>query len=145
MEVGCFNSSAEAPVAHSPTNEPSLKVAPGQGSGFILAGLAILAAGAIWPGTPCVMAMALVALGATIATLARVQNSPALVPAILFHLAVYSGLYALFVAATLHAAVASPHHGCTAATILDLTLSVLPITAMLRQACGVFSAGAPTA
>jgi hypothetical protein len=57
-----------------------------------------------WPAAPAVTAFALVAMGATRATVERFRGSPALVPTMVVHLAVYGSLYAIFVGATIHAA-----------------------------------------
>ena len=57
-------------------------------------GLAILISFAWFPLAPVVTAMAIIALGATNATLARFQGSPALCPVLLLHAVTYLSLYA---------------------------------------------------
>jgi hypothetical protein len=71
---------------------------------LIAIGLAQLAAGIAWPTVPIVTALALVALGATLATIDRFRTSPALPPVLLLHSAVYGSLYILFIGASLDAA-----------------------------------------
>src|SRR3972149_5187524 len=73
------------------------------GQVWIAAGLSILLAAAWWPMLPAVTGMALITLGATGTTIARFCGRPALAPVLFVHLAVYGGLYALVVGATLHA------------------------------------------
>ena len=95
---------------------------------LIAVGLAVLLAAAWWPAVPVVTAMALVAFGATGATLARFRGRPALLPVLLVHLAIYGALYALFVAATLHASTqGNAPVGLPAA--IDLAVSVWPAVA----------------
>lgn len=103
---------------------------------LIAGGVAILTANAIWPVVPAVTGMALIALGATGVMQARFRGTVALVPATLMHLAVYGGLYALFVGATIHTAAADPSRGLGVATLVDLTLSVWPMGLVLCQVGG---------
>jgi hypothetical protein len=98
----------------------------------IAAGLAILAGAMLWPGVPAVTAMALVALGATSATLARFRGAAAFLPILLAHLLVYGGLYVLFVGATLDAVARSGAGVCTL-TFIDLALSICPLAIALEQ------------
>jgi hypothetical protein len=93
----------------------------------IVAGLTILAAAILWPGVPAVTAMALVALGATIATLARFRGSEFVLPIVLAHVAIYGALYALFIGATLHTAAPRPGGGLGLLAIFDLVLSIGPL------------------
>jgi hypothetical protein len=89
---------------------------------LIALGLTFLTAAMLWRGVPAVTAMALVAFGATSVTLARFRRTPAILPIMLAHLAIYGGLYALFIGATLHAA-ARPGTGLSGIAIVDLALS----------------------
>ncbi len=98
----------------------------------IAAGLAILMAAILWPGMPVVTAMALVALGATCATLARLRSAAAFLPMMLVHLAIYGSLYVIFVGATLDAATRSGP-GLSILTIADLALSVCPLAIALER------------
>lgn len=98
-------------------------------------GLAVLVVAMIFPGVPAVGAMAIVALGATGVTLERYRAAAGLVPMLLAHLMVYSGLYAIFVGATLDLAAADGASGLTIAQALDLAISVLLMAATWRIAC----------
>jgi hypothetical protein len=71
----------------------------------ILAGLMLLAVAFTSPGLPACTGMALVALGATAATVERLQSSPARGPLLYAHLLIYTSIYLLFVGAALDAAV----------------------------------------
>lgn len=102
------------------------------GPASIATGLAILTAAMLWPGTPVVTAMSLVALGATVATLARFRGTAAILPIMLTHLAIYGSLYALFVGATLQAATRSGS-GLQVLAIVDLTVSLFPVAIALEQ------------
>jgi hypothetical protein len=100
---------------------------------LIVAGLLVLVAAAWRPAVPAVTGMALVALGATGATIARFRGTAALAPVSLAHLAIYGGLYALFVGAELHAA-ARANAGIGLAVVIDLAASVWPMAAATRLA-----------
>ena len=93
------------------------------GQVWIAAGLSILLAAAWWPMLPAVTGMALITLGATGTTIARFCGRPALAPVLFVHLAVYGGLYALFVGATLHAG-SQASGGVGLAAAVDLAASV---------------------
>jgi hypothetical protein len=97
------------------------------GPACILLGLCMLLSAEWWPAAPVVTGMAIVALGATCAMLARVRRSPARLPAMLVHLAVYGSLWAIFVGAALHAANTRSGPRLNAATIFDVVLSILPM------------------
>jgi apolipoprotein N-acyltransferase len=87
---------------------------------------------------PTVTAMTLVAYGATSATMARFRNSPEIMPIVLVHLAIYGGLYALFVGATLHAAFTGSGIGLSGVSVADILLSVGPLGfAWKRVACAL--------
>jgi hypothetical protein len=98
---------------------------------LIATGLAILIAAMLWPAVPAVTAIALVALGATVATIARFEGRPAILPAMLAHVAVYGGLYALAVGATLHAAAARTHEAASLLATIDLAMSIWPMAMAL--------------
>jgi hypothetical protein len=110
------------------------------GPALIAVGLAVLAAAMIWPAVPAVAAMAVVALGATGVTLARVRRAPAFLPTILLHLAIYSGLYALFVGATLHAVAtqAAGAGGLSAVQGIDLAVSLVSMATAWRITFSAF-------
>jgi hypothetical protein len=99
----------------------------------IAAGLPILAAAMLWPVVPAVTAMALVALGATSATLTRFRGRDFVLPVVLAHVVIYGTLYALFVGATLHASDA--RHGGSLGFIatVDLVLSLGPLAIAVDQ------------
>jgi len=97
---------------------------------MILYGLLILAVDMWWPAAPAVTAFALVAMGATKATVERFRSLPALVPALGLHLAVYGSLYALFIGATLHCA-ARGDGGIGYPTAIDLAASLGPAAGVL--------------
>lgn len=97
---------------------------------LIGAGLLLLFASVSWPMLPVVTGMALIALGATGATVARFRGTQALVPVIVLHVAIYGGLYVLFVGATLHAA-ARNDAGIGLPAAIDLAASLGPVTAAL--------------
>jgi hypothetical protein len=78
--------------------------------------------------------MALVALGATGATVPRFRRRPLAVPVTLVHFAVYGSLYALFVGATLHAADARSGPKLEAIAVLDVLVSIVPMMLALRLA-----------
>ncbi|MCC7475787.1 MAG: hypothetical protein IT425_10345 [Pirellulales bacterium] len=79
---------------------------------------------------PLVTAMALVALGATEATITRFRSSPNRGWVLAIHATCYAGLYALFVAATLDQIARGFLGGWAAA---DLALSVPPVVAASRM------------
>jgi hypothetical protein len=74
--------------------------------------------------------MTLVALGATCVTRARFRGRVAAVPVLVLHLAIYGGMYALFVGATLHAA-ARTDAGIGLPAAIDLAASLGPVAAAL--------------
>lgn len=97
---------------------------------LIAVGLSLLLLATWWPILPAATGMALIALGATGATAERFRGTPALLPVLVAHLAIYGGLYALFVGAALHAAV--PTNGRVGlAAAVDLAASIWPMAAVL--------------
>lgn len=101
------------------------------GPALIAVGLAVLMLSTWWPCAPVVSAMALLALGATYATLARFGHHPALRTILAVHIVVYAGLYALYVGAVCHAA-DSAMGGWSLARTADLAASIWPMLAALR-------------
>jgi hypothetical protein len=91
-------------------------------------GVAWLLIGTLWPGTPVVTAMALVTLGATGALVARLRP-PHSLPVLAAHAFVYGGLYAIFVAAELHAANAASGPRLSWLVLVDVALSIVPMLA----------------
>jgi hypothetical protein len=94
---------------------------------LIAVGLAIQLAFVWWPAAPVVTAMALVALGATGATIVRLANHRAAPLLVAAHLLVYGSLYLLFVGAVLHAAAAASPRGLELRLCLDLAASIWPM------------------
>lgn len=94
---------------------------------LIALGLAQLAAGIAWSVVPVVTALALIAFGATLATIDRFRTSPALSPVLLLHAAIYGSLYALFIGAAFDAAMRAEAQLSWPSTI-DLAAS-LPLAA----------------
>ena len=104
------------------------------GPAWILLGLCVLLSAACWPAAPIVTGMAIVALGATCAMLARVRRSAAHLPLMLLHLAMYGSLWAIFVGAALHAAHARSGPRLEVLTVLDVVLSIVPMLTAVRLA-----------
>ena len=100
---------------------------------LIAVGLMMLFAAPWISAMPVVTAMAILALGATDATLARFRGAPAIVPVLLMHAATYIGLYSLFIGATLHAAAAASPAGLGLWAALDLAASSLPMAITLQH------------
>jgi hypothetical protein len=88
----------------------------------------------VWPAVPVVSGMALVALGATQVTIERFRCRPHGFLVVGLNLAVYCGLYAVFVGASLHLAEMSAGHHLRAAGAIDLAASALVILATLAAA-----------
>jgi len=84
------------------------------------------------PTLLAVTGLALVFLGATLATIERFRASPVLLPILLTHAAVYGSLYALFVGASLHSA-SRADGGVGWIVAIDLGLSLWPIAAAAGQ------------
>jgi hypothetical protein len=99
-------------------------------------GLLVLGAAVYSATTPALTGMALVALGATGATLSRFQGTPALTPILLLHATLYGSLYAMFVGAALHT-LAQQGHRLSLTTILDLAVSLGLAAMVFTMACSV--------
>jgi hypothetical protein len=97
----------------------------------MLIGMHVLLAGAWWPDAPVASAMALIALGATGATIERVRSMSASHYITVVHLFVYLNLYLLFVGAVCHASVDGG--GIRLASGLDLAISVIPMALVVRR------------
>ena len=119
----------------------SATIALPRGAAPIGIGQATLIAAMLWPGLPAVSAMALVTLGATDVTLARFPRSAAMLPILVCHAAVYGGLYAIFVGATLDAAASreGAAHQLNYIFGVDLALSIIPIGMAVERAWHVVS------
>jgi hypothetical protein len=85
------------------------------------------------PGLPVVSAMAMVALGATMATIDRFRGTAALRAGVSAHLFAYASLYFLFVGAVCHAAMAGPQNGLTFLQGLDFGASAVLMTLVVRR------------
>jgi hypothetical protein len=107
---------------------------------LIGAGLATLLASTWIPTLPVITALAVLALGATYATIARFRRSPALMPVLLLHAITYTALYGLFIGATFHAA-ASVGQSIGVWHALDLVASALVMTITLQRTGDVLSRG----
>ena len=95
-------------------------------------GLVVLTAGPWWPHAPFVTAMAIITLGATEIMLARFRDSAALLPVAVLHGVAYTGLYGLFIGATLHTSAAA----LSALAMLDLIASAFPMAIALKRISG---------
>jgi hypothetical protein len=93
------------------------------GPRLIAIGLAILIAATWIPSLPVLTAMAVLALGATYATLVRFRRSPLLLSVLLIHAATYATLYLLFVGATLPLGVTATSRQLGLVNVLDLSVS----------------------
>jgi len=97
---------------------------------WIALGLSLLVATIYWPAMPATTGMALIALGATGATISRFAGSPGFQLLLLLHLTIYGGLYALCIGARLDLWMndASNLH---IPILVDLAASVWPAAAAL--------------
>ena len=100
--------------------------------------MAILIVASFSSWAPVATAMAMVTLGATLATIARFRDTAVLLPVVALHAATYAALYGLFVGAMLHrvAAGSAPPGSWVA---LDLASSAVPILISLRLVASVLS------
>jgi hypothetical protein len=113
---------------HSQVNTSSSATGPC----LIAVGLVVLIAAGWIPSLPVVTAMAVLALGATGATLVRFQGASSLRPIMLLHAATYATLYVLFAGAVLHA---PSSVGLSRWAQFDLAASILPM-ALAAQRLG---------
>jgi hypothetical protein len=93
---------------------------------LIATGLIVLLAAASWPNLPVVTGMALVALGASLATVERFRGASLAAPVLFGHLATYGAIYVLFAGAALHAA-SRTAGGIGWVVAIDLTISIWPL------------------
>ena len=117
-------------------SDVSIRRAAQDGPALVAVGLATLIVAAVWPSVPATTAMALVALGATRATLAR--SCGAVV--VMLHTIVYVMLYAVFFGAACH--LMATRTGMDPLRVVDLAVSVWPMTlavwASLGRGTGTF-------
>jgi hypothetical protein len=104
-----------------------------RGEAYIGLGLIVLIAGAWWPNAPFVTAAAIISLGATEITLARFRNKSALLPVAVLHGVAYTGLYGLFIGASLHTHAATPSASASGLATLDLIASTFPMAIALKR------------
>jgi hypothetical protein len=104
-----------------------------RGEAYIGLGLVVLIAGSWWPNAPFVTAAAIISLGATEITLARFRNKSALLPVAVLHGVAYTGLYSLFIGASLHTHSATPSVSAISLASLDLIVSTLPMAIALKR------------
>jgi hypothetical protein len=104
-----------------------------RGEAYIGLGLVVLIAGSWWPNAPCVTAVAIISLGATEITLARFRNKSTLLPVAVLHGVAYTGLYGLFIGASLHTHLATPSASASGLATLDLIASTFPMAMALKQ------------
>jgi hypothetical protein len=101
---------------------------PGNGQRFMFAGLAMLIAAACSPRLPVVSPMAIVALGATAATITQLARHKLAAQLLIVHWCVYSALYAYFLGAVWHAASHGPQPGWQLGQLLDVAGSLCIMT-----------------
>jgi hypothetical protein len=101
---------------------------------LIAVGLSVLLAQIYWPVFPVVTAVALIALGATIVTIARLDRTASTRSGIAIHLFVYASLYLLFIGAICDAAIRGSSGGLTLAQTIDLGLSA-GVMAFVARLC----------
>jgi hypothetical protein len=116
-------------ILSSPIEPSSALLAPL----LIALALSTLLASFWLPGLPLVTTMAVLTLGATLATVDRFRQYEALSSILSLHAATYLSLYAMFICATLYAPPADAVHGLDLGTGLDLGLSILPMAISLRH------------
>jgi hypothetical protein len=104
-------------------------------------GLAIQFGATWWDQAPVVTGMALVALGATLAVIGRLQRAATLPLVAAANLFVYLSLYLLFITALTHAAMSGPQNGLTFWQGLDFGVSVLPIAAAVKVSLKALAGG----
>ncbi|MCI0334131.1 MAG: hypothetical protein L0228_13010 [Planctomycetes bacterium] len=93
-----------------------------------------------WPLLPVATAVALIALGATFANIARRHRSVSLRAALAVHLFIYISLYLLFIGAICDAAMRGQQDGLSLLQTIDLGLSA-GVMALVVRACVVFIIG----
>lgn len=106
----------------------------------IAAGLTLLLFALLIPGLPACTGMALVAFGATSATIERLGGSPARGPLLLAHSSVYAAIYLLFVGASLDT---SSRAGTTLSQLGTVDLAVSLAVVILAARIGIRAVRTP--
>jgi hypothetical protein len=102
---------------------------------LITCGLAVLLAHALLPEIPVLTAIALISLGATIATTKRLDHPRSSRPVLAAHLLCYAAIYLLSVGAVLDGSLCEPPSaGLTVARYLDLCFSA-GLMAFIARIC----------
>src|SRR6476660_9258823 len=104
-----------------------------RGEAYIGLGLVVLIIASWWPNAPFVTAVAIISLGATEITLARFRNKSTLLPVAVLHSVAYTGLYGLFIGASLHTHAATPSASVSELATLDLIASAFPMAIALKR------------
>jgi hypothetical protein len=110
----------------------SEKLSSGAAPGLIAIGVAALLLHLCWSVMPIATAFAFVALGSTIATLARFRRVAAGSGIIAIHLFVYMSLYLLLIGAICDASLRSPHDGLTLLQGVDFGVSAMVMAVVVR-------------
>ncbi len=111
------------------------------GPAVMVVGLAVLIVVTWSPVVPVITPLALVALGTTATTVARLHGAAAVRPLIALHLFVYTSLYLLFIGAVCHASMAGPRDGLTILQGLDFGASVAPMAYAVRMCLAAMAGG----
>jgi len=104
-----------------------------RGEAYIGLGLVVLIIASWWPNAPFVTAVAIISLGATEITLTRFRDKSALLPVAVLHGVAYTGLYGLFIGASLHTHAATPSASASGLATLDLIASTFPMAIALKR------------
>jgi hypothetical protein len=108
---------------------------------WIAGGIATLLAAACWPVIPVVTGMSLIALGATLAVISRVESARHFRLLVFVHVVVYASLYVLFVGSVCHGATIAPHHGLGLLQTVDLLASTVPMAVAARVTVASLTGG----
>jgi hypothetical protein len=100
---------------------------------LIAIGLGVLLIAVYWPATPVVSAMALIALGATGATVPRMLGLSTAMLLLIVHLFVYSSLYLLMFGSVCHSARSGMPQAGLSLTLIDVALSLWPMSLAVRR------------
>jgi hypothetical protein len=99
---------------------------PAQAATWLIgAGLVVLLAQTIWPALPALTAVAMIALGATNATIGRWLDNANLCRHLILSAVIYASLYLLFVGAVLDAAARTSFGRLELPQTMDLVMSVV--------------------
>jgi hypothetical protein len=109
---------------------PRLSASIDRAPGWIGLGLTLVLCSFAWPLAPVGSGLAFVALGATQAMQARLQQAQVSAAWLVVHTLVYASLYALFVGAALHAALPA---GLGVWRAFDLAASAVLMTIIVRR------------